>query len=215
MNLIDSLDLYAQLNDSDDLFLMLQDYTLDERINREMLNKIIIKDLGNARPFTTNTKILKFGIDEFFDKYNYNITRLIDTMYLDYNPLTNKNVFEEDHRRSVGDIDNTDSYTTNTDNQESGTYTREEQVSAYDTSCYQPKDKEITTPARKIDNDVSHRGTTTSDILSTVDAAKTITGKDGPESYQTLIEQERRLAEFNIFRWIIGQMRRELFLLVY
>lgn len=203
MNLIDSLDLYAQLNDSDDLFLMLQDYTLDERIDREMLNKIIIKDLGNARPFTTNTKILKFGIDEFFDKYNYNITRLIDTMYLDYDPLTNKNVFEEDHRKSVGDIDNTDQYTTTT-----GVDT-ERQVSAYDVSTYQPQQKD------EQDGVTEHYGATSSDIESTVDAAKTVKGKDGPDSYQTLIEQERRTAEFNIFRWIIGQMRRELFLLVY
>ena len=203
MNLIDSLDLYAQLNDSDDLFLMLQDYTLDERINREMLNKIIIKDLGNARPFTTNTKILKFALDKFFDKYNYNISRLLDTMYLDYDPLTNKNVFEEDHRKSVGDIDNTDQYTTTT-----GVDT-ERQVSAYDSTTYQPQQKD------EQDGVTEHYGATSSDIESTVDAAKTVKGKDGPDSYQTLIEQERRTAEFNIFRWIIGQMRRELFLLVY
>lgn len=203
MNLIDSLDLYAQLNDSDNLFLMLNDYTIDSRIDRDMLNKIIIKDLGNARPFTTNTTILKFAIDEFFNKYNYNIKRLLDTMYVEYDPLSNKNVFEEEHRKSVGDIDNTDNYTTT-----SGLDT-ERKVSAYDVETYQPQQKE------EQDGVTEHYGATTSDIESSVDTAKTVKGKDGPDSYQSLIEQERRLAEFNIFRWIIGQMRRELFLLVY
>ena len=44
MNLIDMLDLYAMVNDSDDLFLMLKDYTLDERISRDLMNKIIVKE---------------------------------------------------------------------------------------------------------------------------------------------------------------------------
>lgn len=203
MNLIDSLDLYAQLNDSNDLFFMLRDYTIDPRINRDSLNKIIVKDLGNARPFTTNTKILKFAIDEFFNKYNYNIGRLIDTMYYDYDPMGNKSITEIENRHSTGDIDNTDNYTT-TQNGD-----REEKVSAYDSPTYQPKDKETQSAS------TTHNAATTSDIISTVDTEKHITGKDSPDSYQSLVSQERKLAEFNIYRWIIGQMRRELFLLVY
>lgn len=203
MNLIDSLDLYSQLNDSDDMFLMLKDYTLDSRIDREMLNRIIIKDLGNLRPITTNTKILKMLIDEFFNKYNYNITKLLDTMYYNYDPLTNKNITETEHRESTGDIDNTDEYHTDT-----GVDT-EDTVSAYNETTYQPKAK------KEQDGTTDHRGVTTSDIRSDVDTHKTITGKDSPDTYQSLIEQERKLADFNIFVWIIKHMRKELFLMVY
>ncbi len=207
MNLIDVLNMYAMMNDSYDLTLMLQDYTLDDRINREVMNKVIIRELGAMTPFVTDTKVFKFSLENFFNKWNYNIGKLIDTMYYEYNPISNKNmtrtVNENEKRESSADIDNTDKYTTNTDN--------EEKVSAYDSSSYQPK--------TKIDNDVDHSGETTSDIQSNVETehhlGENITGKDGDTSYQELIEQERELVQFNIFDWIIKQMRRELFLLVY
>lgn len=219
MNLIDVLNLYAMMNDSDDLTLMLQDYTLDNRLDREVMNRVIIRELGAMRPFVNDTKVFKFSLENFFNKWNYNIGKLIDTMYYEYDPISNKNmdrtVLETEHRESSADIDNTDSYTTNTDNVESGT--NEGQVSAYDVSTYQPKDKTINN--NRIDNDVTHSGETTSDIQSDVDTEKNIEenvkGKDGDSSYQELIEQERELAQFNIFDWIIKQMRKELFLLVY
>lgn len=211
MNLIDTLDLYAMENDSDNLFLLLADYTLDERIEREALNRVIIKDLGACRPITTNPDLFKTLLETFFDKWNYNIGKLIDTMYYDYNPIGNKDITrkldEQEDRHSTGDIDNTDTYTTDTDN------TDENTVSAYDSSSYQPKQKDT------FDGTVSHRGATTSDIVSTVDTDKDvlehIAGKDGNDSYQTLIEQERELAQFNIFVWICTQLRKELFLLIY
>ena len=219
MNLIDVLNLYAMMNDSDDLTLMLQDYTLDRRLDREVMNRVIIRELGAMRPFVNDTKVFKFSLENFFNKWSYNIGKLIDTMYYEYDPISNKDmnktVLETEHRESSADIDNTDSYTTNTDNVESGT--NEGQVSAYDVSTYQPKDKTINN--NRIDNDVTHSGETTSDIQSDVDTEKNVTenvkGKDGDSSYQELIEQERELAQFNIFEWIIKQMRRELFLLVY
>lgn len=209
------LDMYAIEHGSKDLFLMLYDYTLDSRINREDMNRIIIKELGNHRPYTTNTVVLKFAIEEFFTKYKYNIGKLIDTMYYDYNPLTTKDITEitdeTEHRDSTGDIDNTDTYNT----RQTEDTNQENKISAYDSSEYQPKDRSDIDINRRTD----HEAKTTSDIKSEVDTDKDITkttkGKDGDISYQSLIEQERRLAEFNIFNWIINQMRKELFLLVY
>lgn len=199
MNLIDMLDVYAMLNDSDDMFYMLEDYTIDERIDRETLNKVIIKDLGTMRPITTDPNLYKILLDTFFDKYSLNITRLLDTMYLEYNPLNTKDLAEKEERHSGGKIRNTDGYGTKTSS--------EGKVSAYDSIDYQPK--EITT------GETSHNGHTNSDITSNVSTERTIHGKDGAGSYQKLIEQERKVAEFNIFNWIVKQMRRELFLLVY
>ena len=285
MNLIDILEVYDMKHgDGDDnLFLMLQDYPLDNRINRENMNKIILKELGSMRPFTTNTTVFKFALDEFFMKYQHNIGKLLDTMYFEYNPLyskditrtltetedkvkvesedkaktetedntktgtENKSLSETEHRESTADIDNTDTYTTTTDTDID--YTTENQVSAMDSVTYQPKDKTIHDETQNVS--ASHSGTTTSDITSDVDTTKTITetnrtgetednertvtednsknitedndrteeeritGKDNDTSYQELITQERELAEFNIFNWIIKLMRKELFLLVY
>lgn len=231
MNLIDILDIYSLENGVDDMFLMFGDYTLDNRIDRNVMNTTIISELGNARPITTDPDLFKILFDNFFNKYSSNITKLVDTMYLEYNPLhtkditreMNEKVDETENRESVGDIDNTDKYSTTTDNVETQTHTGENQVSAYDSQVYQPKDKSIDSQSATTVNGVEHSGETTSDIKSTVDTDKdttrnvteTIQGKDGDTSYQSLIEQERKLSEFNIFNWIIKQMRRELFLLIY
>ena len=211
------------MNDSSDMELMLQDYTLDNRINRETLNKVIIRELGTMRPFSTDTTVFKFMLDNFFDKWNYNIGKLIDTMYYEYNPIGNKNLnralTETEHRESTADIDNTDTYTTNTENTEDTDTTDTRTVSAYDNPNYQPKERDTGTKDTTIQNDVEHSGETTSDISSDVNTQhglnESISGKDGDESYQTLIEQERELAQFNIYDWILKQMRKELFLLVY
>lgn len=205
------LDFYAMLNHSDNMFLMLQDYTLDQRIDRDLLNKIIVKELGSCRPFVHESTVFKFALEEFFSKYNYNIVKLIDTMYFEYEPLRDKEMemdtCDNEHRYSKGDIDNTDKYKTETDADNKGN------VSAYDSATYQPKEQDV------IDQEVNHEGETTSDIESTVDTEhhnlKTEKGLNGSRSYQDLVKQERKLAEFNIFNWIIQRMREELFLLVY
>lgn len=227
MNLIDILDVYALENDTDNMLLFFDDYVLDNRIDKDVMNTTIISELGAMIPLTTNPDLYKILFDNFFKKYASNISKLLDTMYYEYNPLHNKDLVETEHRESVGDIDNTDKYTTKTEQNEDAEQnedidgTVEQQVSAYDTSAYQPKQKEdtITSSKRTNDiittNDVEHEGETTSDIESTVDLERNITGKDGQDSYQSLISQERKLAEFNIFNWIIKRMREELFLLVY
>lgn len=223
MNLIDILDIYSLEKGVDDMFLMFGEYTLDNRIDRNVMNTTIISELGNARPITTDPDLFKILFDNFFNKYASNITKLVDSMYLEYNPLHTKDITRElgesEHRYSKGDIDNTDKYSTTTDNVETQSHTGENQVSAYDSQTYQPKNKSIDSQSASTVNGVEHSGETTSDIESTVDTDKDtnerIYGKDGDTSYQTLIEQERKLAEFNIFNWIIKQMRRELFLLIY
>ena len=223
MNLIDILDIYALQNDSDELLLLFGDYTLDERVDRNILNSEIIAKLGAMRPITTDSELFKILFDNFFKKYSGNITRLCDTLDLEYNPLYTKDIYhdlgEQEERHSVGDIDNTDKYTTNTDQTNTGTDTNEETVSAYDSSNYQPKKKNVETQNLRTDNDVEHSGETTSDIVSDVNSDRDLSehtvGKDGDISYQDLIEKQRKLVEFNIYNWIIKQMRRELFLLIY
>lgn len=211
MNLIDILDIYSLEHDVDEVFLLFNDIVLDNRVNKDILMMSILKDLGAMRPITTDPDLYKMLVDNFFKKYNSNISKLCDTLDLEYNPLYTKDIYhdlgEEEDRHSVGDIDNTDKYTTNTDSTNTG------EVSAYDSSSYQPKQKDT------LDNDVEHSGETTSDIVSDVNSDRALSehtvGKDGDTSYQDLIEKQRKVVEFNIYNWIIKQMRSELFLLVY
>lgn len=211
MNLIDVLDLYAMEHDSTDLTLMLQDYTLDSRIDRTVLNRVIIKELGARRCATNTPAIFKFMLEEFFDKWNYNIGKLIDTMYFQYDPLSNKNITRTEDKRDTRDDEagntRTDNLTTKTDS------TTALNTSAYDVDTYQPRTQNI------VDGTVKDTGTVKDDSelhrVDTGDLDIKEWGKDGQDSFQKLLEEERRASQFNIFNWIIQQMRRELFLLIY
>lgn len=211
MNLLDNLDLYAMQNGSDDLFLMLQQYTLDSRIDRDVLNRVIIKELGDMRPVTNNPMMLKFMIEEFFSKWNYNISKLLDTMYLEYNPLHNKDVFKTEDETTKRDEDT--AYTGHENNDVSNENTSKLDTSAYDVDTYQPRN--MTSGNSHTDNINNSNGTGTLDRQDDRDLTVHESGKDNDTSYQTLVEQERRVAQFNIFNWIIKQMRKELFILVY
>lgn len=247
MNLIDILDLYSQLNGSDDLFLMLNDYVLDSRIDRSMLNRIILKELGAYRPFVNTPKVFKFALEEWFEKWNYNIGKLLDTLYYDYNPIWNKDLYGKEGEKKIADQDTTDkqvgrrtdNLTETMDDDTSGTMdsngsvhqTEQLDTSAYDVSTYQPRT--LTTTDRSESSHVSESGTDdyTKKNVGTVDNVLDDTGTldrtdtrdldtheyghDANNTYQELVQQERDLAEFNIFEWIIQQMKKELFLLVY
>lgn len=211
MNLLDILDLYAMEHDSDDIFLMLQDYTIDYRIDRELLNRVILKELGARRCITNTPEVFKFMLEEFFDKWNYNIKRLVDTMYLEYDPLSNKNITRTEDNTDTRD-DNmgnvrTDDLTEKTDGN------TKVNTSAYDVSTYQPRTETVTDDTVKDTGTVTDVGELHRTDKGDLDIKEW--GKDGQDSYQKLIKDEREVSRFNIFNWIIQQMRRELFLLIY
>ncbi len=232
MNLIDVLDLYrmeerGRRGTLGELDLMLQDYVLDSRVERDSLNRIIIKELGAMTPIATSTVAFKFLLETFFEKYEGNISALIDTMYYEYNPLSDRHItitekegidITENENTTV-DRDVSDTHHENNTTTDSGTTTNT--VSAYDSSGYQPQNQ--TTSSNTNSQTINTNGSEAEDIKNTRgltsdndrDLSRTESGFTGNVTYQSLIKQERELAEFNIFTWIIKQMRKELFLLVY
>lgn len=211
MNLIDLLDLYALQNDSNDLFLMLQDYHIDSRIEREKMNRIILKELGALRPASNTPEVFKMMLEEWFDKWNYNIGKLVDTMYYEYNPINTKDIRRTEDETDTRDDDTSVTRTDNLTSSDNGTSTIN--TSAYDSSAYQPRTQTVNSRTLRDTGTVENEGSL--NRTDTRDLNVHEYGKDGSISYQELIKQERELAEFNIFEWIIKQMRKELFLLVY
>lgn len=199
MTLYDLLDLYAFQNDSKDLTLMLQDYELDERIDRETFNNVIIKDLGGMVPTSNTPEVFKFMLETFFKKWKYNINKELDSMYLEYSAINNVDITR---KRGEGIKRNTES------KEESEAHsTIEVETSAYDVETYQPKTKTQT--------DSNNSDTFNQEENATLNRDETETGHRPNQSFQELINEERELSEFNIYDWILERMRKELFLLVY
>lgn len=199
MTLYDLLDLYAFQNDSSDLTLLLQDYELDNRIDRETFNSVIIKDLGAMVPTTNTPAVFKFFLETFFKKWKYNISKELDSMYLSYNTIYNTDVTKTRDELVDRETDSTDDGTV--DN------TTEVTTSAYDVQTYQPRTK---TTGDTDTTDKYHQ-----DITATLDRDEREYGHKPNHSFQELINEERELSEFNIYDWILERMRKELFLLIY
>lgn len=199
MTLYDLLDLYAFQNDSNDLTLMLQDYELDNRIDRETFNDVIIKDLGGVVPTTNTPEVFKFMLEVFFKKWKYSINKELDSMYLEYNTINNTDI---KHKRAEGikrNVQSTDETTLNRSDETS--------TSAYDVSSYQPRNK--------IDSDSETSDKYNQDVSATLNRDEAESGHKPTQTFQELINQERELSEFNIYDWILERMRKELFLLIY
>lgn len=77
------------LNDTDWLY---GDIDIDERLDKDILIDTIIDQCGAMRCIYNTTPIFKRFSNNFFKKYKWNIGKLIDTLELKYDPITNKNV---------------------------------------------------------------------------------------------------------------------------
>ena len=229
----DYLDLYAYIHHSTDITLMLQDYILDNRLNREQLNKMIVLNLGEQTPYFTHTDLIKTNIENWFATHKWNIKKLCDTLDLQYNPLYDKDWYEQKTR----DLDGTNTGTENTDssfdnaivsNDETNEViedkTTETKVSAYNESTYQPQQKVTeNTPKDTVTDDFEKRESEEANKLLTKNLANTEDeetnihhyGKEDSGTYAEMIEKERRQVQFNIYEWIIEHLSDEILLGVF
>ena len=233
---------YEHGNDLNDLESIFEDIVLDERLDKETMIACLLDECGAMESLYNTTPTFKFMSDNFFKKYQWNITKLADTLHFEYDPLKNKNVewtettsieqnldTEEDHSENRTKS-NTGTQTTN----ETGTQTNEfdgdetNTISAMNSSTYEPDNKTTTDNSNtRTDNLQKQR---TDNLLEgeqkAIDRNKSedltweetdIHTESGINdiAYQDLIEKERKVAQFSLYGWIAKKYAHELFLLVY
>lgn len=215
MNLADMLDFYAYLHDVENWDAMLQDYVLTERLNRADLNRVILTELGNACPYVTDTSTFKFALETFFIKYKTNIDKLAETLFINYNPIINK-----DYTRKTDEENNNERHSVSEGNIEEDITENHDETTTLNVSAYNDGQNVYTPRNQSIEDgtDTTDRNQVSTDVTQintdeTKDKTEHIAGTDG--AYQDLIEKERKAAQFSIYNWIISRMRKELFLLVY
>lgn len=244
MNLISLMEIYnLTINDNSNLYAIFNDIVLDDRLNKKVLIREIIKECGAMQPLFGTTRTFKMFSDGFFELHYQQIVKLTDTLYFEYNPIWNKDgtitetitrELNEDINRGIDTTNNkVVAETENGDNTDTGTInnngTVETVTSAFNESTYQPNSKDITdtTETRNLtENHTNNRNTTdkttenVDDITNRGEDETTATkrieqGNIGVTSTQSLIQEERLLHEFNIYQWIVNKYRDELMLCVY
>ena len=226
----------------DDIGSLYEDIDIDARIDKEILVGSLLDECGAMNCLYDTTATFKYFSNNFFKKYKWNITKLLDTLELKYDPLTNKNVTWTETTKIEQDLDTAESQSENrgrsTSEEDSERNTgsvknkysdnEENKISAMNASDYEPDNKRNTEGENKREDDLRRERNGSSS--EHIDASKDRNKSDNlawdeidthTESgtndvlYQDLIEKERKVAQFSIYNWISKKYAKELFLLVY
>lgn len=244
MTLLDIIEIYNMKSGRkiDDIGSLYEDIDIDARIDKEILVGSLLDECGAMNCLYDTTATFKYFSNNFFKKYKWNISKLLDTLELKYDPLTNKNVTWTETTKIEQDLDTAESQSENKgrstseseNERNSGTVknkyedNEENKISAMNASDYEPDNK------RKTDGDNTREdnlnrdrsGSATEHIDTSKDRNKSENlawdeidthTESGTNDviYQDLIEKERKVAQFSIYNWISKKYAKELFLLVY
>lgn len=213
MNLMDLMEigtLYGK-----DKFGIWEDIILDSRLSKQLLISEICRRCANSTPLSNTFGTFKQLTEAFFQKWQLQITKLVDSYYFDYNPIWNKDgktvrnlTNDREKRRNTGD-----EYTENNDSTYSGT--NEDTVSAYDSESYQPHNK--TSENNNRHNTISsNRDIDDKETEGIIEGESIIEqGNIGVTTTQTMIKEEREIQDFNVYNWIVNKYESEVFLRVW
>ena len=191
-------------NADGDLF---QGLTLPEGLAKNTLTNNILLQGGEFEVLYSDPFFLQNAISIWADREAATFQRWVDALAIEYAPLENYDRHED--WTDTLDSDGTSRTTGTNDTSTSGTVTTD--VSAYDSTGYQPKEK--VTTAETIDNDTTENNTSTLDNEG-VHTGR-IHGNIGVTTSQQMLEAELDLGYWNIYSRITDMFLKEFCIMIY
>ena len=191
-------------NAGGDLF---QGLTLPEGLAKNTLTNNILLQGGEFEVLYSDPFFLQNAISIWADREADTFKRWVDALAIEYAPLENYDRHED--WTDTLDSDGTSRTTGTNDTSTSGTVTTD--VSAYDSTGYQPKEK--VTTSETIDNDTSENNTRTLDNEG-VHTGR-IHGNIGVTTSQQMLESELDLGYWNIYSRITDMFLKEFCIMLY
>lgn len=179
-----------------DLF---SEMVLPPSLNRETLINNLVMDLAEINTIISDSRVMQLAI-KYWSASRVDVWQhLYETTQYDYNPIWNKDghFYEKETRDLAGSL----SGSSTTDD------TRTDKRSAYDSTAFQ----NVEQSTLDSDSTVSNNSTDT----GTVERERTEQGNIGLTSTQQLIKEEREIAEFNLYSFIIDEFKQRFCILVY
>lgn len=212
---------------------------VDSRLNKNLLLTYIFEYAGSNEVRYSEPAILKMVIETFFKTKMANYSRMIDALLAEYSPIENYDRIEErtlniektNNENNYGNNDYTDSRTTTSQSAESivnsKDSTNENTVSAYNSTNYQPSEKNTASEAgNSTDNitasgsdDLSHKNNFSSTKKGNETQGHTENlrahGNIGVTTNQQMIREEIELRKLNIYEIIALDFESYVTLTVY
>lgn len=215
MNLVELMEIWTLQNDGREPMELLMAANVDERIDKKLLMEQIVIQCGGLTPMFNTSWSFDTWHKHWFDYHKGEISKLIDTLDLEYNPIESYSRYEDMKHNAKEDTNTTDNDVIEETRKRESTDSDENTVSAYNESLYQPDSKRDgksnEAEGRKLDDKREYkRGR---EFNSKDD--NYVHGNNGLFTVQHLIEEQRRLVTFNVMDWIVNKYMKDGFLLVY
>ena len=203
--------------------------TLPEGLDRDTLVDFILAECSDLEILYPNPEVLKGLIGVWSATEQYTWGKLYATLQLQYNPIDN---YDRTETRTLasqaagnstdGGTDTVTSADTGSDST-TGSSTNLNQVKAFDTAANTFTDKEKdtvnnsgSTTYGKTNTNTTRYGHTNNNTYAKNDTESIrARGNIGTVTTQSMIEEERRIAEFNIFQVILEEFKQRFCVLVY
>lgn len=209
------MEIWAIKNNSDNPMEMLKQGEFDSRIDMDILTGKIVQVCGAMTPVYNTTESYTYFHKLFFKTWGVQIKKLFDTMDYEYEPLENyrrvEDLKSDTSENTSGNENGNDSSSSNSQNSS----TVENKTSAYNESLYQPESQETEQGNSSGSTNGQNHKDYTREKKSGVKEDNTIRGLNGLFTTQQLIKQEREIAEFNVYQWIVNKYMEELFICVF
>lgn len=163
-------------------------------LQKDVLITVILDECGDNEVRYSNPEMLKLIIDAFFQTNQYKYTELIKTLNYDYDPLVNYDLTITTTRKRAG----VRKRNTSGKNGTGG----ETKVSAYDSTLYSPE--RMNTGWEEYSSGDSE------DSSGEETETRNESGDNSARSTQYMIEEQRRVVEYNIYKKIALEIEDEI-----
>lgn len=192
------------INYDDSLF---NNLVVPESIDRDTLIKNIIVECGDFPLLYPNADFMKSAIDLFSKKYYDTFKKWSEALAAEYNPLENYD--RKELWSDSGDSSGTDS--SSGTNASTSTSSTQNDVSAYDSGTFNPKDKTISNDG--INSTNSNTGSTSNQFANAHEGR--IHGNIGVTTSQQMLESELKLRRWNLIQQITDLFINEFCIPIY
>lgn len=180
---------------------------LPEGMDKDIMLDYIFQYCGENEVRYPNPDLSQRLIGRWFQANKKQFERLWHTINVEYNPIENydrKQNFRED--REIDEAGESSS-----EQNIEATNTDEQKTSSFDSSSYQPKSQETSTDRGK-QNIMSSAESNKSEHFTHLERTH---GNIGVTTTQQMLEEERRIAQWDIYKYIAGRFEDEFTIAVY
>lgn len=211
-----TLSILGMYNARPDIF---DGFHLPEGVDPDILEPELLSELAELELLYTDADTMKILIDAWSARRLYAWTKLLDTTKFEYNPIWNKDgvITETETRDLAGndketrDLKSTSASTSTANTHDHGdTY-------GFNSSSKSPVDDRTGDSKGTATGNGTDTGTVNNDRSEkeTITRSREEHGNIGVTTTQTMIKEEREIADFDIYAYIIGDFKNRFCLLVY